>query len=449
MSFTFSTEQAAFLSSDHAADVRAEHRRQARKYADSLRIQTALRRQFPDLTADLIAACIEQVRLAERGAGKCGFPEGCLYTADALEMASSAAAAQLHAALLSGRTFIRSGSSPPTPSRSSPHVTPAEPIQDTAHPESPLPGGVILDIAAGIGSDALRLAESAGGLICIESDPVHARFLRHNLDAARRRNALVLRGRAEDWLPAIRMDRIAGVFADPARRDERGRHSAVADMHPPLTLFDRLPADMPVLVKIAPGADPPSGWDVATVAIGRECSEQLLHRNLGLPPVCALHADHGLRWEPSAADADVLPDLPSLRRSGPRCLIEPHAAIIRTGAVAPYFGELGAVMHDAHIAYGWTREQPPDSPWHQAFRILRIEKFNRKDIRRIAAELDFGPSTELKKRGFPDAPEDLRPHLRLRGSRRGVILLTRQGDGHLMVFGERISKRGEKKTPSP
>ncbi len=401
MSFTFSTEQAAFLSSDRAADVRAGHRRQVKKYADSLRIQTALRGQFPDLPPTLIAACMEQFRLGERGTGKCVLPEGCLYTADALEMASSAAAAQLHASLL-----------------------PA--------------GGIILDIAAGIGSDAVRLAEKAEGVICVESDPVHAHFLRHNLDTARRRNALVLRGRAEQWLPALRLDRIAGVFADPARRDERGRHSALENMHPPLALFDRLPEGMPVLVKIAPGVDPPSDWSVATVAVGRECSEQLLHRGLDLPPVCALHADEGLRWEPSNAKADVLPDLPSLLRSGPRCLVEPHAAIIRTGAVAQYFGELGAVMHDAHIAYGWTDTQPPASPWHQVFRILRVEKFHRKELRRIAAELDFGPSTELKKRGFPDAPEDLRRQLRLRGSRRGVILLTRQGDGHLMVFAERL-----------
>lgn len=422
MSFTFSTEQAAFLSSDRSADIRAEHRRQAKKYADSLSIQTALRGQFPDLPADLIIACIEQIRLEERGTVKCGLPEGCLYTADALEMASSAAAARLHASLLTE-----------TPSRE-----PRRSLHSANPSGSPSPAGVILDIASGIGSDALRLAESAEGVICIESDPVHAHFLRHNLDAGRRRNALVLRGRAEHWLPLLRLDRIAGVFADPARRDERGRRSALADMHPPLALFDHLPARMPVLVKIAPGVDPPSGWSVATVAVGRECSEQLLHRNLDLPPVCALHADHGLRWEPPVDTADVLPDLQSLLRSGPRYLVEPHAAIIRTGAVAQYFGELGAVMHDTHIAYGWTRAQPPDSPWHQAFRLLRVEKFHRKELRRIAGELEFGPSTELKKRGFPDAPEDLRRQLRLRGSRPGVILLTRQGDGHLMVFGERM-----------
>ncbi|MBN1448305.1 MAG: hypothetical protein JXA28_10280 [Bacteroidetes bacterium] len=336
---------------------------------------------------------MEQFRLQERGRRKCALAPDALYTADALEMASSAATARLHASLLP---------------------------QD----------GILLDIAAGIGADAVRLAERAAGVICIEADPVHALMLRHNLETAQQRNTLVLQGRAEHWLPLLRLDRIRGVFADPARRDGSRRVMDLTDVHPPLALLDRFPSSLPVLVKIAPGVPPPQDWGIATVAVGRECREQLLHRNCTLPSVSALHADADLRWQPQPST--------SVHITVPRFLIEPHAAIIRTGHVADYLHEQHATVIDPHIAYGWSEREPSVSPWHQAFRIIRVEGYNRKRLRRIAAELDFSATTEIKKRGFPDTPEDILRQLKLRGSRPGVIILTRQGDGHLMIFAERM-----------
>jgi hypothetical protein len=394
MRYRFSKAHAAFLLSGRTSEIRAEYRRQAEKYGDSLRIQTGLRAVFPDLAADLIAACMEAFALEEHAAAKCGFPPGNLATREAVEMASGTAAATLHASLLPDR-------------------------------------GVLCDVAAGVGGDALALARHAEGIVCIESDPVHARMLAHNLSLASRRNALVLRGSAEYWLPLLKTRRLAGVFADPARRSDKRRHVATGDYRPSLEILDALPTTMPVLVKIAPGADPPPGWNVATVAVGTGCPEQLLSRGCGLPAVAALRAEDGARWIPA-------PHAP-LRIDHPRFLIEPHAAIIRTGHVADYLREHGAEPLDPHIAYGWSATAPPSSPWHRGFRLLRVEPFNRKGLRRISAELDFGPGTEIKKRGFPDTPEQIRAALRLRGKRQGVIIITRRGDGHLMLFAERLA----------
>jgi hypothetical protein len=45
---------------------------------------------------------------------------------------------------------------------------------------------------------------------------------------------------------------------------------------------------------------------------------------------------------------------------------------------------------------------------------------------------------ELKKRGFPQEPESLRPRLKLqRAGRNAVVLLTRRGDEHVMILGRR------------
>lgn len=400
MHFRFTKEHIAFFSTGQAAEILHEYCGQTEKYSDSLRIQTALRSVFPALASDTLQACMVQFQLQRKGRIKCGLHENALYTQDALEMASSAAAARLHASLL--------------PKNS-----------------------IVLDIAAGIGSDAAQLAAHARGIICVEADSVHASVLRHNLRLGGYNNALVLRGRAESWLPLLQLDRIDAVFVDPARRDSGqfrtagARYVDVSAYSPPLSLLDQLPARLPVLVKIAPAAKAPAGWSRATVAVGRECSEQLLHRNLGLPELCALHADHGLRWTPRAS-------LPPVHVDQPRFLIEPHAAIIRTGEVAAYLREQNAEPLDPQIAYGLSASAPPDSPWHQRFRLLRIEPFNRKRLRRIARELKFSPRTEIKKRGFPDTPEQIRGALKLSGSTHGVIIIARRGEGHVMAFATRM-----------
>ncbi len=392
--YRFSTMQTAFLASSDAAEIRAEYRRQAEKYGDSLRIQTGLRAVFPDLETTLLAACIEAFSLEDAAVRKCAFPAGNLCTREALEMASSARAAALHALLLPDH-------------------------------------GTVVDIAAGIGGDALAIARHAEGLVCIEADPVHAHMLAHNLSQAGRRNALVLQGTAENWLPLLRHERLAAVFADPARRDGRKRHINPEDYRPSLLLFEGLPSILPILVKIAPGAEPPGDWDIATVAAGTQCPEQLLSRNCGLPSVCALDADGGESWVPRS--------MPSVQVHEPRYLIEPHAAIIRTGRVADYLREHRAEVIDAHIAYGWSEEPPLPSRWHQSFKLLRVEPFNRKGLRRLVAEMDLGPSTEIKKRGFPETTDELRAQLKLRGTRQGVIIITRREQGHLMMIAERYA----------
>ncbi|MBR9978320.1 MAG: hypothetical protein KFH87_09545 [Bacteroidetes bacterium] len=398
MSYRFNRAQIRFLSSDQAADIHREYREQAEKYADSLRIQTALRAQYSDLPSDIIAACMAQFALQWRGAAKCNLPDNALYTEAALEMASSAATAALHAALL-GNVF-------PHPPR-------------------------ILEIAAGIGSDSVALARNAGTLVCIEADPVHTLMLRHNLAAAHAPNTCVLRGKAEDVLPALRLEGIDAVFADPARRNAGRRYVNVEQYAPPLSIFDAFSPDLPLLVKIGPAATAPEGWQVATVAADGECKEILLHRNLGLPAICALDAESGERWT-----APTSPPLP-VSVGNPVWLIEAHGAIIRTGQLASYFREQHCEAIDPHIAYAWSETRPEDSRWHQCFHILRIEPYNRKGLQRGIDALDFGPGSEIKKRGFPETTDSIRARLHFRGRRNGVVILTRQADAHLMIFAKR------------
>lgn len=404
MHYRFEREHIAFFSSGHAAEIRAEYRKQAKKYADSLRIQTALRAQWADLPPALLAACMAQFALQDRAAEKCALPDGALLTAPALEMASSASTAALHASLL-----------------------PA--------------GQTVLEIAAGIGADSVAIAARTGALLCVESDDLHARMLAHNLALAGARNALVLRGDASQVLRAIRPGAIGAVFADPARRGAEGhgtkrRVVRIEEYSPPFSIFSDLPASLPALVKVAPAAEAPADWGLASVAAAGECKELLLHRNLDLPALCAIDADSGARWTPGS----VLPPRPAMQSTGvpdSSWLIEPHAAIIRTGAVAQYCREQGCEPLDPRIAYAWSEHEPPVSRWHQRFRILRAANYQRRELQRLVDELRFGPLSEIKKRGFPETPDEVRKRLRFEGTRNGVIILTRRDQGHVMLFGER------------
>ncbi|MBE0643684.1 MAG: RsmD family RNA methyltransferase [Bacteroidetes bacterium] len=351
---------------------------------------------------------MEQFSLQHRGNVKCALPPDSLYTGPALEMASSAATARLHASLLA-----------------------------TALPPE---GGRILEIAAGIGADSILLTRVADALVCIEADPLHARMLRHNLDAAQARNAMVLRGSAETLLQSLKLHCFDAVFADPARREAPGRGRTrrsveIENYSPPFSFFQSLPLSLPILIKIAPAAEVPGGWGVATVAADGECKEQLLHRGMALPPLCAIDADSGERWTPGESREAIVV-------RNPAWLIEPHAAIIRTGAVAQYCREHHCEPIDPMIAYGWSESEPQVSPWHRRFRILRVEKYHRKNLQRGVDEFGFGARTEIKKRGFPETPDEVRKKLRFRGERKGLIFLTRQGDGHLMIFAERPSPPG-------
>lgn len=406
----FDREHIAFFSSGLAAEIRAAYREQTKKYADSLRIQTALRAQWDDLPPALLAACMRQFALQDRAARKCALPENALFTAAALEMASSAATAALHAAVLPARATV-------------------------------------LEIAAGIGADSVAIAPRARRLLCIEEDETHARLLAHNLALAGARNATVLRGDAGRVLRAIRPGAVDAVFADPARRESDGawrgetgapRRVRIEEYSPPFSLFESLPRLMPVLVKVAPAADAAPDWGLASVAADGECKEILLHRNLDLPALCAMDADSGARWTPGALLSSRQTMAFSAVPPG-SWLIEPHAAIIRTGAVAQYCREQGCEPLDPRIAYAWSEHEPPDSRWHQRFRILHAAKYQRRALQRLADELGFGPATEIKKRGFPDTSEEIRARLSLTGTRRGVIVLTRRGDAHWLLLAERVT----------
>ncbi len=393
MAFNFTQEHCRFFSSPRFSDVRDSYWKLREKYSDDLRIQTALRSQFPDLPIDIMHASLAQIRLQTRAKDKLNMQEDCCFTETALEQSSSSVAAMLHASFFTD-------------------------VQR------------VLEICGGIGSDTIALSGIVRHVISIEQDAVHATMLRHNLHAHGRTNAVIFRGSAERWLGDLNLASFDAVFADPSRRDDTKRAIDGEDYQPALSFLKELSLKLPVLVKVAPAFDSQGGhWHRAFVAVGNECKEQLLFHGFDVPPLSVIDAVTRERWIPT--DREYFDEIE------PRYLIEPHNAIIRSGAVRQYFAELRARPIDPRIAYGLSEYRPSQSNWHQAFEIIEMHPFNKRLLQKKLDTLDFGPMTEIKKRGFPKLPEEIRSEYRFEGSTPGVLVLTRREDEHVMVFAKR------------
>jgi hypothetical protein len=121
-------------------------------------------------------------------------------------------------------------------------------------------------------------------------------------------------------------------------------------------------------------------------------------------------------------------------------LYEPDPAVIRAGAFVELCRLLDTHLLDPQIAYVAGNEVHA-SPFAQAFAVEEIHLFGLRTLNRRLQALEIG-AVELKKRGVPFAPEELRPQLRLLpGGRPAVVLFTRLGEKRVMIIATRLSAK--------
>jgi hypothetical protein len=240
-------------------------------------------------------------------------------------------------------------------------------------------------------------------------------------------------------------------------------------MQPPITALLALQEQVPALgVKVMPGvadAELPAGCSVEFISHAGVCKEAVLwfgparsepKRALLLPkrlsadappcsagvPVCTAGGACGDACAPIIIPGDPAGDAPPL---GPlaagQVLYEPDCALIRAGCLAELCRRLDAHLFDPEIAYLISERlaRTPATPTAlaQAFWVEEVHPFSLKLLNARLGALGVA-GVELKKRGFPQEPESLRPRLKLqRAGRNAVVLLTRRGDEHVMILGRR------------
>lgn len=274
--------------------------------------------------------------------------------------------------------------------------------------------GVVLDLCCGVGGDLLALAAACSNVVAVDRDEVHVILARYNAAVYDAPAAGVVADVRE-----VRATRSAAVFVDPARRvgDRRGGSS------PPLEWCLALPVDR-VCVKAAPGLDlaaVPAGWEAEFVAERRELKEAALWSPA---------------WMTASRRATVLPAGDSLvadaatppapLRSPGRYLLDPSPAVTRAGAVADLAARLGAWQIDRRIGF-LSADSPLVSPFGRALLVEASLPFALKPLAAELHRLDVG-AVDLRRRGLAGDVEDLRRRLRLRGSRRATVVLTRVVD---------------------
>jgi hypothetical protein len=291
----------------------------------------------------------------------------------------------------------------------------------------------VADLTTGIGADAMAFASLGLGVLAFELDEGTALLAEHNLrhwDDARvvHADAMETLARGDIGVDAL--------FADPARRNAKGRRHDPRDYSPPLPDVVALRTRWPRLgIKVGPG--------IAHEAVPPEAEAQWVSVDGDVVEAGLWMGDLARHHEHSAlvlrgGDAHVLDGSPVPGEPGPigEYLLEPDGAVIRAGLVGPLSERLGARLLDPHIAY-LTADSLVESPFATTFRIVESLPYSEKRLASALAARRVG-TAEIKKRGLDVDPAVLRRKLKLKGDASTTVILTRIGDSRIAFIAERV-----------
>ena len=346
---------------------------------DPLASQTRLRR-----TADpaYVAAALTQATLRVRAREKFGeLADRMYFTPDGLEQATRHRVAEHRAARLvaaSARTVI--------------------------------------DLGCGIGGDLLAASRAGLTAAGVDLDPVRVAVAQANLDALGLAGAVMLADATTlDTTP------FDVAFADPARRNARGRTFDVDGWTPPWLFVERL-LTRDACVKVAPGIPHdlvPAGVEAEWVSDHGEVKEAALWsgRLATTPRRATVIGEGGLA---TLTDEDD-PGAPV----GPvgAFLYEPDGAVIRAGLVTAVAAGVEGRLVDEHIAYV-VSDSSYRTPFARGYEVLEELPYREKALRAALRERRIGRLT-IKKRGVDVVPDQLRKRLDLAGEEEATIVLTR------------------------
>jgi predicted RNA methylase len=375
----FTLDDVAYLSGEVGA--RALDQVAAYQLTDATRIAdiASARANFGDRAPVLI----ETTLLRRRAGAKFPDPSGWLFTDEALQQATARSVA--------------------------------------AHRVRRLVGATVHDVTCSIGTEIAALRDSAARVVGSDVDPVRLAMARHNLASVGNEVTLCL----ADALRPVTRDAV--VVADPARRSGGRRRFDPRDYTPALDALLEVYASREFVVKCAPGIDFDqirrlgfAGEIEVTSAAGGVREACLWSRGLAEPGVTrrATVLDRG--EEITDADGDDCAVGPA-----GRWIVDPDGAVVRAGLVRHYGARHGLWQLDRNIAY-LSGDELPDGV--RGFEVLDEVDYGERILRQALSTRDVG-AVEILVRGVDVDPDVLRPRLRLRGSQRLSVVITRIGSG--------------------
>ncbi len=364
--------------------------------ADTLTALTRLRRTA---APELANAAWEQSELRKRGEAKFGPLASRMYfVREALEQASGRGVAGYHASRLKASGALS-----------------------------------VSDLGGGIGGDALAFARADLRVTLYERDPVRAAFAEENarvweLDAR-------ITVRQADFTEAALGTETA--WLDPARRQNSRRVFDPEEYTPPLSwLHELAEAGVGAIgVKLSPAIDhalaEAFGAELEFISESGECREALLwlgKAQSGQPLSATLLTPSGPQTLTGTADERGNWTAPT----GSRFLYEPDPAVIRAHLVGTLAAQRDAAPVDPQIAY-LLGDTYCLTPFADAYKVLDQFPYGKKRLQDALTAHDVG-RVIIKKRGFPQEPDDIRKSLKLRGSKEMIVVLARVGTGHTVFL---------------
>ncbi len=367
---------------------------------------TALTRLRRSAAPDLAVAAWDMAEMRRRGQVKFGPLSAQMYfVREALEQASGRGTADYHAARLAA-----SGAQ------------------------------AVADLGGGIGGDALAFARAGLTVTLIERDPVRALFAEENARVweLAGRIAVVQQDVTEAAISA------QAAWLDPARRRDSRRVSDPEDYAPPLSWLTEMSARGvgSIGVKLSPGIDHALagrfGAELEFLSEGGECREALLWLG-GARSGDALRATVITPQGPvSLSGREDTPGQPVA--GGGKYLYEPDPAVIRAHLVGTLARQLDAAPTDPQIAY-LLGDRLRHTPFADAYEVLDRFPYGNKRLQRALTDRDVG-RVIIKKRGFPQEPDEVRKQLKLRGSQEMIVVLARIGKGHEVFLCRLVQETG-------
>lgn len=289
-------------------------------------------------------------------------------------------------------------------------------------------GTPVVDLCCGIGGDLVALGEDHP-VLGVDRDPVHLWMAERNAEV----HDVEVRTLRADVRDAA-LDDAGGVFVDPARRGERGRMST-GGSEPPLVWCVELARRVGAVgIKAAPGIPHdtvPDGWEIEFLSLGRDIKEAVLWspalagprvRASVLPPTGpapVAQEPHTLVGDPDPPDGT--PDVDVVEPG--TYLLDPNPAVTRAGLVSELARRTGTSKIDPRIAF-LTGDDPVATPFARTLQVIDASPWNQKQLPGRLRALDVG-SVDIRRRGLAGDVDALVKKLRLSGSRRATLVMTR------------------------
>ena len=219
-------------------------------------------------------------------------------------------------------------------------------------------------------------------------------------------------------------------YADPARRDATGRRITSTSTIPSVAELDAAGPGMPPVLRLPPGIDydtlaRPGEIEIVSLdGVAREAVAwppalaTVARRATVLSSVIGPGASRGYELtSDDPADAAVT--------SPDEWIVDPDSAVVRAHLVRHYATRHGLSLLDPHLAY-LTGPRPPDDV--RAFRVLDSAAYRERTVREWVVRDAVG-TLEIKQRGTPVIPDELRARVRPSGDRRiqRTLILARIG----------------------